>query len=403
MDQKMNHFAALKELVSKRHAVEWLTLLLVLVFVGLLHQAAMQDRFLLILYCIGIAGAAFALIRRRSFLFAVVVVTLAACFSLANVYFHAGSDIWHPLLDPVRDVVAFGILLVLIAKLVFAAYRMQQEDIEREFRRQLEEKTIELRAAALRSTSHEVRTPLSTIIAINEVLLSDSAGPLSDTQKDFLEDIDDAARHLMDLVNDILDFAKAEAGMIKLAPEPVALIELVEQCVAMIEPKAEQIGVSVTAQISPEVKEVVADPLRLKQILLNLLTNAVKFNEEDGLVNVKARADGKDVLISVRDTGRGISREQRENLFNPYYQAAHGDQGIGTGLGLSIIKHLTELHGGSISVESVPGTGSVFTVRLPRQARVAPEVVAESQTSGQSDQAASDQTGKTPIYVEATT
>jgi signal transduction histidine kinase len=183
----------------------------------------------------------------------------------------------------------------------------------------------------------------------------------------------------------------------------VALIELVEQCVAMIEPKAEQNRVSVTAQVSPEVKEVVADPLRLKQILLNLLTNAVKFNEEDGLVNVKARADGKDVLISVRDTGRGISPEQKENLFNPYYQAAHGDQGIGTGLGLSIIKHLTELHGGSISVESVPGSGSVFSVRLPREARLAPESVANSQTSGQSGEDASVRSGQPPLYVEATT
>jgi signal transduction histidine kinase len=282
------------------------------------------------------------------------------------------------MIDPVRDVIALGALLFLVAKLVFEAYRMQQEDIEREFKRQLEKTTVEMRAAALRSTSHEVRTPLSTIIAVNEMLLTESAGPLNGDQREFLRDIDEAARHLMDLVNDILDFAKAEAGMIRIEPEPVALVELVEQCVAMVEPKAEQARVNVTGQVSPDVTEIAADPLRLKQILINLLTNAIKFNEEGGLVNVKARASGNDVLISVRDTGRGISTEQQEYLFNPYYQAAHGDQGIGTGLGLSIIKHLTELHGGSVAVESVPGTGSVFTVRLPREAKVPAEAAERS-------------------------
>jgi signal transduction histidine kinase len=332
--------------------------------------------------------------------FAVVILALSGSVLIGNVYFRAASDSWHPLVDPIRDIVALGVLLLLVAKLVFAAYRIQQEDIEHEFKRLLEEKTIALRAAALRSTSHEVRTPLSTIIAINEVLLSESAGTLSEVQRDFLQDIDDAAHHLMDLVNDILDFAKAEAGMIEISPEPVALIELVEQCVDMVEPKAEQARVSVTAQVSPEVKEIVADPLRLRQILLNLLSNAIKFNEAGGVVNVKARADRDDVLISVRDTGRGIADDQKEMLFNPYYQAAHGDQGIGTGLGLSIIKHLTELHGGSITVESVVGTGSVFTVRLPREAKAAPRA---ARTAAEDTASPRDNTGgadQVESYVE---
>jgi signal transduction histidine kinase len=154
----------------------------------------------------------------------------------------------------------------------------------------------------------------------------------------------------------------------------------------MAEPRAAEAGVSITAQVDQTVREIVADPLRLKQILLNLLSNAVKFNEQGGFVRMQVRSDGKDVVISVRDTGRGIQPEQMQRLFDPYYQAAHGDQGIGTGLGLSIIKHLVELHGGTILVDSVPGSGSVFTVRLPREAGP----VAEGQTPRQRQAAEED-------------
>jgi cell cycle sensor histidine kinase DivJ len=146
----------------------------------------------------------------------------------------------------------------------------------------------------------------------------------------------------------------------------VAVPELVEQCIKMVESKAAKAEVTITAQMEPDVREIVADPLRLKQILINLLTNAVKFNEEGGFVKMQLRATSRDVFISVRDTGRGIAPEQVDRLFDPYFQAAHGDQGIGTGLGLCIIKHLVELHGGVVSVESVLGSGSVFTVRLPK-------------------------------------
>jgi signal transduction histidine kinase len=207
-------------------------------------------------------------------------------------------------------------------------------------------------------------------MAINETLLNGSAGELNEVQRDFLNDTDAAARHLMSLVNDILDYAKAEAGMITLTPESVALTELVDQCVAMVEPKAAAARVEITVNVADEVNEIIADPLRIKQVILNLLTNAVKYTEPGGLVNLRVRLDGKFVLISVRDTGRGISAEQIEHLFNPYFQAAKKDQGIGTGLGLAIIKHLTELHGGSVAVESVLGSGSVFTVRLPLQAKI---------------------------------
>jgi cell cycle sensor histidine kinase DivJ len=195
-------------------------------------------------------------------------------------------------------------------------------------------------------------------------------------QREFVSDIDDAAQHLLALVNDILDYAKFEAGMIKLMTEPVALAELVEQCVTMVEPKADAAGVGISAHVAPELKEIVADPLRLKQILINLLSNAVKYNERGGSVTVRVRPDGSDVLISVRDTGRGIGPEHMPHLFDPYYQAAVADQSIGTGLGLAIIKHLTELHGGSVHVESVVGTGSVFTVRLPKF-----QAAAQSKTS----------------------
>ncbi|MGI9610455.1 MAG: sensor histidine kinase, partial [Acidimicrobiia bacterium] len=303
-----------------------------------------------------------------------LVVSIAAGTTLANVYFAVEPVGGDDLLDPVRDMAAWMVLLFLCWRLGVEAYKFQTEERRLMVQREIEERAMATRAAALTSTSHEVRTPLSAILAISETLLHEDTGPLTEIQQEFLQDIDDSAKHLMSLINDILDYAKAEAGMIDLAPETVAVPELVRQCVSMVEPRAKKNGVTVTSQVDSDVREMVADPLRLKQILLNLLSNAVKFNERDGVVNIRVRSDGSQVVVSVRDTGRGITVDQVEHLFDPYYQAAHSDQGIGTGLGLSIIKHLTELHGGSISADSVPGSGSVFTVKMPR--------VTESRTKG---------------------
>jgi signal transduction histidine kinase len=353
-------------LVSRLCKRETLIFVFSLAFVVGCQQEAFKDRFLLILYYLGALGAAYSLIRRGALGYAAAIVAVAGATIFVNSYFASTPDDWQPWLDGVRDLVALALLLFATYGVLAELYRYQREAKERELRQLAEKQMIQMRAQALRSTSHEVRTPLTTITALCETLSDGLTGELNEMQREFVRDIDDAAQHLLSLVNDILDYAKFEAGMIKLMPEPVALAELVEQCVSMVEPKAEAAGVAISAHVAPELKEIVADPLRLKQILINLLSNAVKYNERGGSVTVRLRPDGQHVLISVRDTGRGIGEEHMPHLFDPYYQAAIADQSIGTGLGLAIIKHLTELHGGAVHVESVVGTGSVFTVRLPR-------------------------------------
>ena len=167
------------------------------------------------------------------------------------------------------------------------AYRFQLETHRQQVRQGVERASLETRVVALSKAFHEVRTPLSAILSINETLVNESAGPLTDVQRELLEDTDESAQYLMTLINDILDCTKAEARMITLAPEAVALPELVDQCVDMVEPKAQKAFASVTARIDPNVREIVADPLRLKQILINFLSNAVKYNDTNGVVNVR--------------------------------------------------------------------------------------------------------------------
>lgn len=364
-------------------ALDWFIIAITLTFIAAFNTVAMQDRLLFILYSMGVAGAAFALLKRGAFVFTAVVLAGASTALLIHVYFQTAAETWHPMLDAVRDLVGLCILAFGSAKLIHEAFRMQKESRDVELQRIFEKNMITMRAAALRSASHDVRTPLSTIITVNETLMNGSPGPLTEIQLDFLQDIDNASHYLMDLVNDILDYAKAESGMITIVPELVAMVELVDQCVTLVSTRATEAGVAVTAQVSPDVSEIIADPLRIKQILLNMLSNAVKYTDSDGRVNLRVRSEGDNVLISVRDTGRGIAPEHHEHLFNPYYQAAREDQSIGTGLGLAILKHLTELHGGTVAVESIVGTGTVFTVTIPKDASnktVLAEPSAASQT-----------------------
>lgn len=369
---------SLKQKLSRTFGPDTIIFGAAVLFLVSMYQLAFEDRFVLILYYLAAVGSAYALVRRRALGLASAIVAVVSATMFAQLYYSAEPTIWSPVFDSIRDITALGAVLYLTVRVLIASYRLQREEKQRALQNQIQEQLVAMRAQALRQTSHEVRTPLSTITAISETLLDGSTGELNESQREFIQDIDDSAQHLLALVNDILDYAKAEAGMIRLAPQPVALAELVDQCVSMVSTKAVEQDVSITAQVDAELSEVVADPLRLRQILLNLLSNAIKYNASGGTVNVQIRPDDQQTFrISVRDTGRGIAPEHMEHLFEPYYQAAIADQGIGTGLGLAIIKHLTELHGGTIDVESVVDTGTMFTIRLPREAEAGEEPAPE--------------------------
>lgn len=371
----------IKQNISRLFSADVGIFCVAVVFLAAMHSFAFGDRLVLILYYLAAVGSAYALVSRRAIGLASAVIAILAATMFAQLYYAAKPDAWNPVFDAARDMIGLGALMYLTVRIMVASYRMQRDEKQRVLRGKIEEQLVAMRAEALRQTSHEVRTPLSTITAISETLLDGSTGELNTDQREFVQDIDEAAQHLLALVNDILDYAKAEAGMIRLAPQPVALSELLDQCVTMVTPRAKLAGVSLTAQVAPGLSEVYSDPLRLRQILLNLLSNAIKYNTEGGNVIVRIRPDDNEMFrISVRDTGRGIAAEHLEHLFEPYYQAAIADQGIGTGLGLAIIKHLTQLHGGLIEVESVVGTGTMFTIKLPMKTESTEETPKEKPT-----------------------
>ena len=225
----------------------------------------------------------------------------------------------------------------------------------------------------LANMSHELRTPLNAIIGFSDVMLGGMAGPLADNQREFLGDIRESGKHLLSLINDILDLSKIEAGKMELHLASFDMASAIANALALVRGRAERHGVRLETQIDPAVAEITADERKFKQILLNLLTNAVKFTPKGGTVSLSvARADDG-YEICVRDTGIGIAPEDVDKVFDEFRQVGTDTerQAEGTGLGLSLTKRLVELHGGAIGVTSAPGQGSTFTFTLPVEARVA--------------------------------
>ena len=224
-----------------------------------------------------------------------------------------------------------------------------------------------LKSAFLATMSHELRTPLNSIIGFTGILLQDLAGPLNDEQRKQLGMVQTSSRHLLALINDVLDLSKIEAGQLSLSFSTFDLRSSIEKTVQLVKPLAEKNGLDIQVQIGGEVGAVTSDQRRLEQIMLNLLNNAVKFTEK-GEIRVTCRADGPDYELAVSDTGIGIDAGGFATLFQPFHQI---DTGLsrkreGTGLGLSICRKLIRLMGGSIDVKSRIGRGSTFTVRFPK-------------------------------------
>ncbi len=238
-------------------------------------------------------------------------------------------------------------------------------------RKRVEQKLQEasrLKSQFLASMSHELRTPLNGIIGFSELLVDEKAGVLNGKQKDFLGDILGSARHLLGIINDVLDLSKIEAGKMEVFPESFDVPRAVEEVRTVLARAAELKRIAIEVRVAPEVRMAVLDPQRFRQVLLNLLSNAVKFTGEGGGVRVEVSPAAQGMLcVRVRDTGVGIRPEDLGRLFVEFQQLDAGTarRHEGTGLGLALTRRLVEIQGGSISVESEPGRGSTFTVTLP--------------------------------------
>jgi signal transduction histidine kinase len=239
--------------------------------------------------------------------------------------------------------------------------------------REIADKSRQLEAASrhksefLANMSHELRTPLNAIIGFSEVLAERMFGEVNAKQAEYLQDILSSGRHLLSLINDILDLSKVEAGRLELELARFHLPSALDNALTLVRERASRHGIRLAQAVDEAVSEIVADERKVKQILLNLLSNAVKFTPEGGRIAVAVTPTGDGIQISVSDTGIGIAPVDQAAIFEEFRQVGRDDarKQEGTGLGLTLAKKFVELHGGQIWVQSQVGQGATFTFTLP--------------------------------------
>ncbi|MCF8144680.1 MAG: transporter substrate-binding domain-containing protein [Deltaproteobacteria bacterium] len=268
--------------------------------------------------------------------------------------------------------------VLLAVMLIFSAVLYWNRRLAREInlRKKIEGELVEAKEAAetsnrvksafLASMSHELRTPLNSIIGFTGIILNELAGPLNLEQKKQLKMVKGSSHHLLNLINDVLDISKIEAGEVEITKNHFSMPQVIDQVVESLRPLAEQKGLSLFAQIDPDVDRVVSDERRIRQILINLANNAIKFTENGG-VRIVCRRQDSAIEVRVTDTGIGIRSEDMGKLFKPFQQLDTGTarRYEGTGLGLSVCKRILDMLGGRIWVESQFGEGSTFAFTLP--------------------------------------
>jgi signal transduction histidine kinase len=237
---------------------------------------------------------------------------------------------------------------------------------------EIEDKSRQLEVASqhksefLANMSHELRTPMNAILGFSEVLAEGMFGEINDKQAEYLRDILESGRHLLSLINDILDLSKIEAGRMELEPTDFDLPGAIDNALTLVRERASRRGIMLGRAIDERVGMIRADERKVKQVLLNLLSNALKFTPEGGRIDVRATLSDGRVEVSVADTGVGIAPEDQEAVFEEFRQVGTADKKVeGTGLGLALSRKFIELHGGRIWVKSQLGQGSTFTFTLP--------------------------------------
>ncbi|HXS06867.1 MAG TPA: GAF domain-containing sensor histidine kinase [Rhizomicrobium sp.] len=227
------------------------------------------------------------------------------------------------------------------------------------------------KSSFLANMSHELRTPLNAIIGFSQMMQYEVAGPLNEKYRSYADDIQRSGIHLNDVVNGILDLSKIEVGALELRETPVFIPDITDACMRLVRPLADSAQVHLASEIAPDLPVLSADEIRLKQAVLNVLSNAVKFTTAGGRVTLGARVLGKELVITVADTGIGMRPEDVAVALQPFRQidSALNRRYEGTGLGLPLARAFTELHGGRLEIDSAPGVGTTITLMIPlRQA-----------------------------------
>jgi len=244
--------------------------------------------------------------------------------------------------------------------------RRSYADLERKVEERTEQLAVANRHKSefLANMSHELRTPLNAIIGFSEALREKMFGELNAKQEEYLNDIHASGRHLLSLINDILDLSKIEAGRMELDVSAFSAPGTLEGTMSLVRERAQRKAIALSLEVDPAIGEVRADERKFKQILLNLLANAIKFTPDGGRIAVDARLNGAGLEIAVSDNGIGIAAKDQASVFEEFRQV--GPRAEGTGLGLALTKRFVELHGGRIRLDSAPGQGTTFTFTLPQ-------------------------------------
>jgi signal transduction histidine kinase len=223
----------------------------------------------------------------------------------------------------------------------------------------------------LATMTHELRTPLNAILGFSELIRDEHLGPVGNPRyAEYANDIHSSGRHLLSIIRDVLDMARIDAGKVELQEEVIDIESCVVGTLRLVHGQAAQEGIDLRTEIDPALPHVTADPVRLKQVLLNLLGNAVKFSDTGGIVTVRAQcSDDGSLRIAIADTGIGIPADKLGLVLEPFSQAHENHRGTihGSGLGLPISKSLMELHDGDLTIKSVEGAGTTVTLRLPAE------------------------------------
>ena len=262
---------------------------------------------------------------------------------------------------------AFGlaalVCVFLLLRLSSRSSALAKANVELAARSAEAEQANNAKSQFLATMSHELRTPLNAIIGFADLMHDGRLGPVSEQHRESLDDIRGSARHLLDLINEVLDLARIESGRIMLEIQSTDPVDVVSAAIDSLRPLAAERNLAVTMQ-AQSIDNVLLDPARLRQVVLNYLSNAIKFTPEGGLVQVRVLRQNDELVLEVIDTGGGIAPEDQERVFGEFEQL-HGAAYGGTGLGLAVTKRIIEAQGGTVGVHSTPGHGSTFYARIP--------------------------------------